>query len=55
MVAICVVILFCVSGHVTKACDVLRSIEEFKHKSGMVSLGRRRFVTRAVISVPFDA
>uniref|UniRef100_A0A3P8RSD1 Signal recognition particle subunit SRP72 n=1 Tax=Amphiprion percula TaxID=161767 RepID=A0A3P8RSD1_AMPPE len=25
------------SGHVTKACDVLRSIEEFKHKSGMIS------------------
>uniref|UniRef100_A0AAX7VIM9 Signal recognition particle subunit SRP72 n=1 Tax=Astatotilapia calliptera TaxID=8154 RepID=A0AAX7VIM9_ASTCA len=24
-------------GHVTKACDVLRSIEEFKHKPGMVS------------------
>lgn len=23
-------------GHVTKACDVLRSIEEFKHKAGMV-------------------
>uniref|UniRef100_A0A8C9Y185 Signal recognition particle subunit SRP72 n=1 Tax=Sander lucioperca TaxID=283035 RepID=A0A8C9Y185_SANLU len=23
--------------HVTKACDVLRSIEEFKHKSGMIS------------------
>lgn len=30
--------LFCSSGHVTKACDVLRSIEEFKHKAGMVGL-----------------
>uniref|UniRef100_A0A3P9NHX9 Signal recognition particle subunit SRP72 n=1 Tax=Poecilia reticulata TaxID=8081 RepID=A0A3P9NHX9_POERE len=29
--------LFLVQGHVTKACDVLRSIEEFKHKAGMVS------------------
>uniref|UniRef100_A0A4W6BPU8 Signal recognition particle subunit SRP72 n=1 Tax=Lates calcarifer TaxID=8187 RepID=A0A4W6BPU8_LATCA len=29
--------LYLVQGHVTKACDVLRSIEEFKHKSGMVS------------------
>jgi len=29
--------LFWPSGHVRKACDVLRSIEEFKHKSGMVS------------------
>lgn len=23
-------------GHVTKACDILRSIEDFKHKQGMV-------------------
>lgn len=29
--------LYLIQGHVTKACDVLRSIEEFKHKSGMVS------------------
>ncbi|CAI5653087.1 unnamed protein product [Oreochromis niloticus] len=29
--------LYLVQGHVTKACDVLRSIEEFKHKPGMVS------------------
>ncbi|XP_061542405.1 signal recognition particle subunit SRP72 [Phycodurus eques] len=29
--------LYLVQGHVTKACDVLRSIEEFKHKAGMVS------------------
>ncbi|XP_077433843.1 signal recognition particle subunit SRP72 [Vanacampus margaritifer] len=29
--------LYLVQGHVTKACDVLRSIEEFKHKEGMVS------------------
>ncbi|XP_057707056.1 signal recognition particle subunit SRP72 [Corythoichthys intestinalis] len=26
-----------IQGHVTKACDVLKSIEEFKHKAGMVS------------------
>uniref|UniRef100_A0A8C7I361 Signal recognition particle subunit SRP72 n=1 Tax=Oncorhynchus kisutch TaxID=8019 RepID=A0A8C7I361_ONCKI len=24
-------------GHVTKACDILRSIEDFKHKQGMIS------------------
>uniref|UniRef100_A0A671UUA3 Signal recognition particle 72 n=1 Tax=Sparus aurata TaxID=8175 RepID=A0A671UUA3_SPAAU len=29
--------LYLVQGHVTKACDVLRSIEEFRHKSGMIS------------------
>ncbi|TWW55406.1 Signal recognition particle subunit SRP72 [Takifugu flavidus] len=29
--------LYLAQGHVTKACDVLRSIEEFKHKAGMVS------------------
>ncbi|KAL4641605.1 signal recognition particle subunit SRP72 [Arapaima gigas] len=29
--------LYLVQGHVTKACDILRSIEEFKHKPGMVS------------------
>ncbi|XP_037115959.1 signal recognition particle subunit SRP72 [Syngnathus acus] len=29
--------LHLVQGHVTKGCDVLRSIEEFKHKAGMVS------------------
>lgn len=29
---------FSPSGHITKACDVLRSIEEFKHKAGMVRL-----------------
>ncbi|KAM9741447.1 signal recognition particle subunit SRP72 [Menidia menidia] len=29
--------LYLVQGHVTKACDVLRSIEEFRHKPGMVS------------------
>ncbi|KAF7663575.1 hypothetical protein LDENG_00206260 [Lucifuga dentata] len=29
--------LYLVQGHVTKACDILRSIEEFKHKAGMVS------------------
>ncbi|KAI4796243.1 hypothetical protein KUCAC02_027876 [Chaenocephalus aceratus] len=29
--------LYLIQGHVTKACDVLRSIEEFKHKSGMIS------------------
>ncbi|XP_053735644.1 signal recognition particle subunit SRP72 [Synchiropus splendidus] len=29
--------LYLVQGHVTKACDVLRSIDEFKHKSGMIS------------------
>uniref|UniRef100_A0A3Q1GF18 Signal recognition particle subunit SRP72 n=1 Tax=Acanthochromis polyacanthus TaxID=80966 RepID=A0A3Q1GF18_9TELE len=29
--------LYLVQGHVTKACDVLRSIEEFKHKAGMIS------------------
>lgn len=23
-------------GHVTKACDILRSVEDFKHKQGMV-------------------
>lgn len=37
---ICVIksFFFWSSGHVTKACDVLRSIEEFKHKAGMVRL-----------------
>ncbi|XP_037531087.1 signal recognition particle subunit SRP72 [Nematolebias whitei] len=29
--------LYLIQGHVTKACDVLRSIEEFKHKAGMIS------------------
>lgn len=29
-------LVFSPSAHVTKACDVLRSIEEFKHKAGMV-------------------
>uniref|UniRef100_A0A8C9W9P4 Signal recognition particle subunit SRP72 n=1 Tax=Scleropages formosus TaxID=113540 RepID=A0A8C9W9P4_SCLFO len=29
--------LYLIQGHVTKACDILRSIEEFKHKPGMVS------------------
>ncbi|KAF7228668.1 signal recognition particle subunit SRP72 [Nothobranchius furzeri] len=29
--------LYLVQGHVTKACDVLRSIEAFRHKAGMVS------------------
>ncbi|KAF3694214.1 Signal recognition particle subunit SRP72 [Channa argus] len=29
--------LYLVQGHITKACDVLRSIEEFKHKPGMIS------------------
>ncbi|XP_017285263.1 signal recognition particle subunit SRP72 [Kryptolebias marmoratus] len=29
--------LYLIQGHVTKACDVLRSIEEFQHKAGMVS------------------
>ncbi|KAI3351062.1 hypothetical protein L3Q82_005629 [Scortum barcoo] len=29
--------LYLVQGHVTKACDVLGSIEEFKHKPGMIS------------------
>ncbi|TNN67131.1 Signal recognition particle subunit SRP72 [Liparis tanakae] len=29
--------LYLIQGHVRKACDVLRSIEEFKHKSGMIS------------------
>ncbi|XP_051915470.1 signal recognition particle subunit SRP72 [Hippocampus zosterae] len=29
--------LYLAQGHVTKACDVLRSIDEFKHKAGMVS------------------
>ncbi|XP_033829379.1 signal recognition particle subunit SRP72 [Periophthalmus magnuspinnatus] len=29
--------LYLVQGHVTKACDVLRSIEELKHKPGIVS------------------
>ncbi|XP_004085026.1 signal recognition particle subunit SRP72 [Oryzias latipes] len=29
--------LYLVQGHVTKACDVLRSIEEYQHKAGMVS------------------
>uniref|UniRef100_A0A3B4AU47 Uncharacterized protein n=1 Tax=Periophthalmus magnuspinnatus TaxID=409849 RepID=A0A3B4AU47_9GOBI len=30
--------LYLVQGHVTKACDVLRSIEELKHKPGIVSI-----------------
>ncbi|KAG5845468.1 hypothetical protein ANANG_G00139440 [Anguilla anguilla] len=29
--------LYLTQGHVTKACDILRSVEEFKHKPGMVS------------------
>uniref|UniRef100_A0A8B9JDU4 Signal recognition particle subunit SRP72 n=1 Tax=Astyanax mexicanus TaxID=7994 RepID=A0A8B9JDU4_ASTMX len=29
--------LYLTQGHVTKACDILRSIEDFKHKQGMVS------------------
>ncbi|XP_030621753.1 signal recognition particle subunit SRP72 isoform X2 [Chanos chanos] len=29
--------LYLIQGHVTKACDILRSIEEFKHKPGMIS------------------
>ncbi|KAM6953016.1 signal recognition particle subunit SRP72 [Lycodopsis pacificus] len=29
--------LYLIQGHVTKACDVLKSIDEFKHKSGMIS------------------
>uniref|UniRef100_A0A667XR41 Signal recognition particle subunit SRP72 n=1 Tax=Myripristis murdjan TaxID=586833 RepID=A0A667XR41_9TELE len=29
--------LYLTQGHVTKACDILRSIEDFKHKPGMVS------------------
>lgn len=29
--------LYLIQGHVTKACDTLRSIEDFKHKPGMVS------------------
>ncbi|KAI5097681.1 signal recognition particle subunit SRP72, partial [Silurus meridionalis] len=29
--------LYLTQGHVTKACDILRSIEEFRHKPGMVS------------------
>ncbi|CAL8262053.1 unnamed protein product [Lota lota] len=29
--------LYLTQGHVTKACDILRSIDDFKHKQGMVS------------------
>ncbi|MGH0174028.1 UNVERIFIED_CONTAM: hypothetical protein FKN15_069512 [Acipenser sinensis] len=29
--------LYVVQGHVTKACDILRSIEDLKHKQGMIS------------------
>ncbi|XP_076844749.1 signal recognition particle subunit SRP72 [Brachyhypopomus gauderio] len=29
--------LYLTQGHVTKACDILRSIEDYKHKQGMVS------------------
>ncbi|XP_055745182.1 signal recognition particle subunit SRP72-like isoform X2 [Salvelinus fontinalis] len=29
--------LYLTQGHVTKACDILRSIEDFKHKQGMIS------------------
>uniref|UniRef100_A0A8C4Z575 Signal recognition particle subunit SRP72 n=1 Tax=Gadus morhua TaxID=8049 RepID=A0A8C4Z575_GADMO len=29
--------LYLTQGHVTKACDILRLIEDFKHKQGMVS------------------
>ncbi|GAA6092867.1 signal recognition particle subunit SRP72 [Tachysurus ichikawai] len=29
--------LYLTQGHVTKACDILRTIEDFKHKQGMVS------------------
>ncbi|KAJ8377868.1 hypothetical protein AAFF_G00251000 [Aldrovandia affinis] len=29
--------LYLTQGHVTKACDILRSVEDFKHKPGMVS------------------
>ncbi|KAJ8269364.1 hypothetical protein COCON_G00119710 [Conger conger] len=29
--------LYLTQAHVTKACDILRSVEEFKHKPGMVS------------------
>uniref|UniRef100_A0A8C7UW58 Signal recognition particle subunit SRP72 n=1 Tax=Oncorhynchus mykiss TaxID=8022 RepID=A0A8C7UW58_ONCMY len=29
--------LYLSQGHVTKACDILRSIEDFKHKQGMIS------------------
>lgn len=28
-------------GHVTKACDILRTIEDFKHKQGMVCFAMR--------------
>ncbi|MBN3317729.1 SRP72 protein, partial [Atractosteus spatula] len=29
--------LYLIQGHVTKACDILRSIEEIKYKQGMIS------------------
>ncbi|XP_039614154.1 signal recognition particle subunit SRP72 [Polypterus senegalus] len=29
--------LYLVQGHVTKACDILKSIEDYKYKAGMVS------------------
>uniref|UniRef100_A0A4W5NWG0 Signal recognition particle subunit SRP72 n=1 Tax=Hucho hucho TaxID=62062 RepID=A0A4W5NWG0_9TELE len=29
--------LYLTQGHVTKACDILRSIDDFKHKQGMIS------------------
>ncbi|XP_066575867.1 signal recognition particle subunit SRP72 [Amia ocellicauda] len=29
--------LYLIQGHVTKACDILRTIEDFKHKPGMIS------------------
>ncbi|KAG7269688.1 hypothetical protein CRUP_009750 [Coryphaenoides rupestris] len=29
--------LYLTQGHVTKACDILRSIDDFKHKQGIVS------------------
>ncbi|KAG9345549.1 hypothetical protein JZ751_008693 [Albula glossodonta] len=29
--------LYLTQGHVTKACDILRTVEDFKHKPGMVS------------------
>ncbi|MBN3280068.1 SRP72 protein, partial [Polyodon spathula] len=29
--------LYVVQGHVTKACDILRSIEDLKHKQGIIS------------------
>uniref|UniRef100_A0A8C5B3X8 Signal recognition particle subunit SRP72 n=1 Tax=Gadus morhua TaxID=8049 RepID=A0A8C5B3X8_GADMO len=40
--------LYLTQGHVTKACDILRLIEDFKHKQGMVRLNRMQYSIRFI-------